>query len=188
MTHEQASHDRERGFTLLIAALVASVVLALGASIYTLAQHQITLSALGRDSQFAFYAADTAAECALYWDFRYAYFGTAAPTDPQAQNPTCDGQTIDATGRPTTAPYYPYTMTSKQINLFSDTQTIPPGGYCVQFSVSKCDGPFNADGTCTDHRTPAQVHTSIHADGYNVPCAQITTAPQALQRSVELRY
>jgi len=62
-----------RGFTLLLAALVASIVLALGTSIYEIATKEVQLSSLGRDSQFAFYAADTAAECALYWDFRYNY-------------------------------------------------------------------------------------------------------------------
>ena len=70
---EQKEKKNEAGFTLLIAALVASVVLALGASIFDLAQKEVTLSSIGRDSQFAFYAADTAAECALYWDFRYSY-------------------------------------------------------------------------------------------------------------------
>jgi Tfp pilus assembly protein PilX len=71
--------ERERGFTLMLAALVSSIVLALGTSIYEIAQKEVQLSALGRDSQFAFYAADTAAECALYWDFRYSYFATSSP-------------------------------------------------------------------------------------------------------------
>lgn len=161
-----------RGFTLLLAALVSSVVLALGTSIYELAQKQISLSSLGRDSQFAFYAADTAAECALYWDFRYSYFATTAPSDPAAQNPTCDGQALTATGR---AGSYPYTMTSTGMNFFADTN--PAGGYCAVVSVTKSlDASTNA------------LRTVIRADGYNVSCAAIPTAPQALQRSVELHY
>jgi Tfp pilus assembly protein PilX len=161
-----------RGFTLLIAALVSSIVLALGTSIYEIAQKELTLSSLGRDSQFAFYAADTAAECALYWDFRYSYFASSTPSDPAAQNPSCDGQALDATGRAGT---YPYTMTSAQMNLFQDTT--PAGGYCAVVSVEKSiDGSTGA------------LRTIIHADGYNVTCASIPTAPQALQRSVELHY
>src|SRR3990167_4752401 len=70
----------ERGFTLLLAALVASIVLALGASIFGVAQKELTLSSIGRDSQFAFYAADTGAECALYWDFRHQAFGAQQQT------------------------------------------------------------------------------------------------------------
>ncbi len=70
--------SRQRGFTLLLAALVASIVLALGSSIFTIAKKQVTLSSLGRDSQFAFYAADTAAECALYYDVRLSSFATSS--------------------------------------------------------------------------------------------------------------
>jgi hypothetical protein len=166
----------------LLAALVASIVLALGTSIYTLAEKQVELSALGRDSQFAFYAADTAAECALYWDFRFGYFATTTPSNPAAQNPTCDGQTLAATGR---SGSFPYTITSGQMNLFSDTNQT--GGYCAQVSVEKCDGPIATDGTCT-HAIPAVIHTLIHADGYNVNCASVDTAPQALQRTAEWTY
>jgi len=161
-----------RGFTLLLAALVASVVLALGTSIYEIAHKEVMLSSIGRDSQFAFYAADTAAECALYWDFRYSYFATSTPTNPAAQNPTCDGQGMAPTGRQST---YPYTMTSAQMNLF--TNTVTTGGYCTQVSVAKS----------LDSVTGA-VRTVIHADGYNVSCATISVAPQALQRSIELHY
>lgn len=66
---------QSRGFTILVAALTASLVLALGISVFTIAQKQLILSSLGRNSQYAFYAADTAAECALYWDIREHAFG-----------------------------------------------------------------------------------------------------------------
>lgn len=174
-----------RGFVLLLAALVASIVLALGTSIYTLATKQVQLSALGRDSQFAFYAADTAAECALYWDFRYAYFATSTPSDPAAQNPTCDGQPLKPFN-PDRLATYPYTMVSARMNLFSDTTQ--NGGYCAQVTVEKCDGPFAADGTCSAHATPSVIHTLIRADGYNVSCAAVDTSPQALQRTAEWTY
>jgi hypothetical protein len=160
----------QAGFTLLIAALVSSIVLALGTSIYEIATKQVALSSIGRDSQFAFYAADTAAECALYWDFRFSYFATTTP--PGVPDPTCDGQSLGATGRSGT---YPYTMTSQQINVFSDTTQ--GGGYCVQVAVTKSLDP-----------TTQAVRTVVHADGYNVSCTSIATAPQALQRSVELHY
>jgi len=164
--------SHQRGFTLLLAALVASVVLSLGTAIYELAQKEVSLSSMGRDSQFAFYAADTAAECALYWDFRYNYFATSSPSDPNAQDPTCDGATLGATGRQSS---YPYVMTSGLMNLFSDTT--PNGGYCAQVSVAKSLDPVTG-----------ALRTTIHADGYNVSCATISTAPQALQRSVELHF
>ncbi|OGG53484.1 hypothetical protein A2851_04160 [Candidatus Kaiserbacteria bacterium RIFCSPHIGHO2_01_FULL_53_29] len=178
--------NSQAGFTLLLAALVASVVLALGAAIFSLAQKQFTLSSIGRDSQFAFYAADTAAECALYWDFRFSYF---ASTTPASVVPECDmlpmnsdNTNFNPGGRPDP---YTYTMTSARMNFFQDAS--PLGGYCAEASVTKCQGTFSADGTCTSDPAGA-IRTVIHANGYSVNCDSIQTSSRALQRSVELHY
>ena len=61
------------GFTLMLAVLVASLLMSLGLSMFNIAQKEIILSTVGRDSQFAFYAADAGSECALYWDFLGAF-------------------------------------------------------------------------------------------------------------------
>src|SRR3990167_512175 len=172
----------QRGFTLLLAALVSSIVLAVGAAIFGIAQKQVLLSAIGRDSQFAFYAADTAAECALYWDFRCNYFAssTALVSASCTSNPTCDTKLIEAEGRPTAAPYYPYTMTSKKMDFFQDAAI--SGNLCAQVSVTKCQGTFNADGDCVVGSGTAPIRTIIHADGYSTNCAAILTSARALQR------
>ena len=166
-------YTSSRGFTLLLAALVASIVLALGTSIFELAQKELTLSSTGRDSQFAFYAADTAAECALYWDVRFAYFGTTTPT----VSPTCDSQLLNAAGRPSS---YPSCSQASQSMTFE----FAPNGYCAAVSVSKCIDPDTQ-----------ALKTVIHADGFSThvtdpsTCAvAVVTDPSALQRSVELRY
>jgi hypothetical protein len=57
------------GFVLLYAVMTSTIVLAVGVSIISIALKQLTISTLGRESQYAFYAANTGAECALYWDF-----------------------------------------------------------------------------------------------------------------------
>lgn len=150
-----------RGFVLLLAAVIASIVLSLGSSIFLIAQKQLTLSSLGRDSQFAFYAADAGAECALYWDLRYSVFSSST-----AQvTPSCDGQTLAFTGQPGTVPY---TMEFK-VDFYKDSSP----GYCADVLVQK-----NA----------ANPYTVIRADGYSVPCASVSTSNRALQRSVELHY
>jgi len=149
-----------RGFTLLLASLVVAIVLAVGASIFEIAQKELTLSSIGRDSQFAFYAADTAAECALYWDVRFKYFATTPPTPTF----TCDGQTITATGYSVT---YPYTVTFQ----------FEPNGYCAEVAVEK-----------TVVGDPGFIRTFIRADGFSTDCAGVSTNPRTLQRSVELRY
>lgn len=167
--HTHHHQKQQRGFTLLLAALVSSIVLALGASIFALAQKEVTLSSIGRDSQFAFYAADAAAECALYWDFRFNYFATSTPLDVV---PTCDGQALNASPP---SSEYPYTMESEKINIFQDVS--PIGNFCVQIFVTKSIDPATS-----------ALRTVIHADGYSVNCATIQTSSRALQRSVELRY
>lgn len=155
----------QAGFTLLLAALIASTVLALGSSVFVIAQKQVMLSSVGRDSQFAFYAADAGAECALYWDMRHDAFGSSTP----ASVPTCDGKALDeqvTSGNRAAGP--PYTI-EFQINMF-DAAGAP---YCAGVTIYKSD---------TDP------HTRIHADGYSTPCSVIATSPRALQRSVELYY
>ncbi len=151
------------GFILLLAALVASLVLILGVSIFELVQKEISLSSLGRDSQFAFYAADTAAECALFWDVRFGYFSSSSPSI----QPTCDGVAwkplLPATGGPDNLPF----VTSLVIeDLFN------PNGYCAHVFVTKKAGGG----------------TVIQADGFSSPCELIDSSARTLQRSVELRY
>lgn len=149
--------ERERGFTILLSALVASLVLALGISVFSIAQKQLILSSIGRTSQLAFYAADTAAECGLYWDMRFAYFATTAPS---GVDPICDGEMLSPTGH---SPTLPYTVSFE----------FEPSGYCARVDVTKS----------TTHP-----RTRIHADGFNVSCADIETSARTLQRSVELTY
>jgi Tfp pilus assembly protein PilX len=159
-------HNKKRGFTLLLAALIASIVLSLGSSIFLIAQKQVALSALGRDSQFAFYAADTGAECALYWDLRFGVFSTTT-----SATPTCDGKLLSATGKQQTPPY----TVEFKIDLFVNGLAGAPAnpGYCADVFV---------------HKNTSNPYTVIHADGYSVPCETLATGASALQRSVELHY
>ncbi|MFA7309653.1 MAG: hypothetical protein WC050_02000 [Candidatus Paceibacterota bacterium] len=154
----------KRGFTLLLAALVSSIVLSLGSSIFLIAKKQITLSSIGRDSQFAFYAADTGAECALYWDVRYDAFGTTT----LAAVPTCDGKELNAAVESGTFGTRPYVVEFR-INLFSDQST----GYCTDVTI---------------YKNTSNPYTVIHADGYSTTCEAMGTNNRALQRSVELHY
>ncbi len=185
----------QSGFTLLFAALISAIVLSLGAAIFSIVVKQVALTSIARESQYAFYAADTAAECALYWDFRSdkappaGYF---ASTTPVAVTPTCDGQSLALVGGTLNRQAYPYTLTYQstlssasipQINLFS-------GKYCARITIKKCDGTFDpSSGVCTRDvvDNPPPIQSIIHADGYNVPCANLSN-PNALQRSVELKY
>ena len=67
-----------RGFTLIFSVLISSILVALGSAIFDLVSKEIILSSAGRESQFAFYAADTGIECALYWDYKQNAFSTTS--------------------------------------------------------------------------------------------------------------
>ncbi|MCI0619669.1 LamG domain-containing protein [Candidatus Wolfebacteria bacterium] len=62
---------REDGFALLFAVLTASLVLSIGLTIFNITLKEFILSSQIRDSQFAFYSADTGLECTLYWDLEH---------------------------------------------------------------------------------------------------------------------
>jgi len=161
---------KRRGFTLLLAALVASVALSLASSIYSIVSKELALSSIGQDSQYAFYAADTAAECALYWDTRFNWFSTSTPGTAAS----CDGQTITLETPPGRASSYTPTSTMEfEVQLFTDTTP----GYCADVEVQK-----------HLNQSTNIVATIITANGYSVSCAAISTAPDALQRTVALQY
>lgn len=83
----------QRGFTLLIAVILSSVSLALALALVDVAYKQVTLSIMGKQSQFAFAAADTALECALYYDQKIDLFNYSQSSG----NVTCGGQTAAVT-------------------------------------------------------------------------------------------
>ena len=152
MSMNKTSSNRERvtaqrGFTILLAALVASIVLALGTSIFSLAQKGLSLSSIGRESQFAFYAADSAAECALYQEIRNAHFSTSTPP----ADVTCDGQSV------------PVSMQDLSPQ-FIFTYEYEPNARCAVVTVTKQEvNPrmrIHADGYNT---TCENVETSPHA-------------------------
>lgn len=81
-----------RGFTLLFAVLIGSLLFTLGISISNIALKEIVLSAAGKNSERAFFSADTGTECALYWDIERAAFPDHAGSQPA--DITCAESTV----------------------------------------------------------------------------------------------
>src|SRR3990167_2937388 len=95
----------KKGFTIFFAMLVGSLALAVGVAIYDLTARELDLSQTATQSQYAIYAADTGAECALYWDFKCTTLGPCASaansafsTSSQSVTPlsgvVCNGQDV----------------------------------------------------------------------------------------------
>ena len=82
-----------RGFTLLIAVILSSVVLSVGLALLNVAYKQLLLSSSAKQSQYAFYAADSALECALYYDQHFDLFNLN-PYEMKGSDIVCGGQPI----------------------------------------------------------------------------------------------
>lgn len=80
----------QTGFTLLIAVITVSIILALGMSLLSITLKGFLFSATSREAEVAFYASDAATECALHYDIVLNAFASANPSI------TCMGQTVNA--------------------------------------------------------------------------------------------
>lgn len=64
---------KDRGVALLFAVLVAGLLMSIGLAIYNLSVWELLLSYARRESLYAFYAAESGVECAIYWDARQKF-------------------------------------------------------------------------------------------------------------------
>lgn len=84
-----------RGYAILFASFLAALLLAIGIAIFSITIREIKLSTSSRDSQLAFYAADTGLECTLYWDVNgINVFATSTDTPAPVSPLDCFGQDI----------------------------------------------------------------------------------------------
>ena len=76
-----------RGVTLLVSVILSTVVLSVALGLLDVAYKQQLLASTAKQSQYAFYNADTAMECALYFDQKLNAFDYISPLDlnPDAQ-------------------------------------------------------------------------------------------------------
>jgi Tfp pilus assembly protein PilE len=81
----------QRGFTLLIAIILSTVVLTVGLALLDVAYKQVILSSTAKQSQAAFYNADSALECALFYDQKKDSFDFSTTTDFTVTNGTYNG-------------------------------------------------------------------------------------------------
>ena len=153
-----------RGFTLLIAVLVGSVLLALGYSIFNIALKDVILSSSGRESQFAFYAADSGVECALYWDYQQNAFATTSPLTEIA----CGTGDLPLTTVPLTRSFDPLSKTYTTVFSFSLGSASTDA--CTSVEVTRMENPLR---------------TTVVSSGFNT-C--VTTNPRRIERAIRAQY
>jgi len=151
-----------RGFALLIAVVLTSVLLSVGLALLDIAYKQITLSSTARQSQYAFYAADSALECALYWDQQEAAFEYGN----EASHIVCGDITIPVSPGPFAS------------NVRKSEFSIPcPGGTQATVTVYKTNGLASCSG--------ADNNSCLLASGYNT-CN--TADPRRIERGLKVVY
>lgn len=166
-----------KGFTIFFAMLVGGLALSIGLAIYDLTVRELDLSGTATQSQYAIYAADTGAECALYWDLKCtlsrctggAAANSAFATSTQSVTPVsgvlCNGIDIASA---------PWTVTSV-LTAATTTFTITflPQPYCASVTVAKSGIP---------------TQTTITSKGYNAACPPAATGASRLERVLQVTY
>lgn len=174
----------ERGFTLFIAILTASIILAIGISILHITLKEFILASVARDSQMAFYAADGGMECALYWDNSIAAAGSKFIPSSGAQTISCMGGAVQQVGGGGNELVGGLSYgTTENFQMQWGTPTL-----CARVSVTKysnASSPISLpDGsTCA----AGLVCTIIESKGYNRACTGLDD-PRAVERALRSRY
>jgi hypothetical protein len=151
----------KRGFTLLIAVILSSVTLALALALLDVAYKQVTLAFAAKNSHQAFANADTALECALYYDQKNDLFGYGATS--VGVTTTCNGRTDAVT--------------------FDNTPN-PPNPRIRTFTLS-CAGAGGGEYAKVTIYKWSDASTSIYANGYS-SCA--SSDLRRAERGVKISY
>lgn len=153
---------KQNGYAILFAVVVISSISIIVAGLTSTALKQVILSSLAKDSQIAFYQADTASDCAFYAEM---VKGVDEPDFFKTDNVwSCGGQ--DLIVKPGTDGSY---------DLIPIEEVYYSDNPCFKISVVKS----NLD---TD---PPSVAVNIKARGYNV-CDNKN--PKIVEREVEINY
>ncbi len=175
-----------KGFTLFFAVLVGSLALAVGLAIFDITSRELTLSNVATQSQYAIYAADTGAECALYWDGKCTLPGCTAngatntafaTSSTDSREPVsgviCDIQDIATTS--VAAGTWPIsgataTAATSTFKLYvSDNANRSPTTTCAVVTVAKSGNP---------------TLTTVVSHGYNT----CTPGPLQIERVLQVSY
>jgi len=183
----------KRGFTIFFAVLVAALSLSVGLVIYDLLLRTLSLSGLATQSQYAIYAADTGAECALYWDLKYNavssadFDGSAFATSSR----TSAGET--GAGQPVVCNNQNISLASNILG-FSNTVSNTNTGWDVVSTANSATTTFWISMTSVVSTPCVKVEvgksgnpsqTTIISHGYNT-CS--TSGTLRLERTLQVNY
>lgn len=122
---------QKSGFVLLIAVIISTILFSIGIGLSTVIFKELILAFTARESQRAFYAADTGIECIRYWDNwrQDVRFDEVNPFNPPVNQ---DIECGDVITRP-----MPVGQTPKDFWL--DSFEEPGTKYCLHGEVDKSE-------------------------------------------------
>lgn len=149
--------EKKRGYALIVAVILTSVMLSFGTALSSLAYKQKVLASDATESQYAFYAADAALECALYADQQKNLFDYASH---DASNPPALITTVACT-----------TMSAEQGSYEWDATALSVSQR-ISISSTQC-----ADVVVGKYNTGK---TDLYIQGYNASCAEVAAGSARL--------
>lgn len=167
--------------TLFIAVVIMGILLFISFAVINITLKATLFASSGRDSQYAFYAADAGIECAIYWDSKFDKFATstsgasiscANPVVPPPDNIVA-GQTIPGNASLTLIGGGG-DADQTSIFYFTMNQGLNPVPYCAIVTVKKY-----YDGS------PKILKTYIKSKGYNT-CDTFNS--RRVERGIEVTY
>lgn len=161
--------EKQKGFVVLYAVLITSLVLAMVISITNISYKEIVLSSYARESHFAFFAADTGLECAMYQDSQEVFIGIDSNIDCPD-----DAQSVVLSFNNSLYPIYSF-----EFNLEVDNNK----KYCSKVVVTK-DYEADLDGDGSNESGL----TKIESKGYNLPCGSINNSKHTVERALRVIY
>jgi hypothetical protein len=89
--------EHKKGFTLLLSIVTTSMLLLISFVIVNIALKQMILASSSRESQYAYYNAESGVECAMYWDFKNGPL-SAFDRTTSTNVASCFGSALGVTG------------------------------------------------------------------------------------------
>lgn len=182
-------YQTQRGSTLFYAILISGVFLVVALGLSNVATQQSQFASFTRDSQTAFYAADTGIECALYWDYVHTDAPVFPTTDTQTTRDfTCINYTIHSVDKgldyevdADSSSTWTYATTTFWMPMEDGNNNVP----CTEVEVGKYE-----------HNATGNTKTIIIARGYNIAdnkasyprCDAAPLQSRRVQRALQVQY
>ena len=164
---------KQRGMTLFIAISIMSILLFISFAIINITIKGTIFASSGRDSQFAFYAADTGMECAIYWDSKSDSFATSTSGSPIS----CGGSSLVFNSAITG------TSTLTRIGGGGDANQTSTFGFVMNQGLNQVN--HCAIVTVRKYYSGTTLLTYVKSRGYNT-CD--TSNSRRIERGIEVTY